>query len=693
MATLQQTLRGLPSADTQTMRGPGGVLQQKKTLQQATQQAGLQAAPLTPMAAQTLGASPDAAKMAGTPQQVKSALEQAAAPQQPLDLQTALRQKQYQRAATPEEMERLTKSASMQTLGGLGDRVTNMVKAEKKKVDTVEKIDVPIVAEYLGKSTEPIKETLKKLRDKPDDMTLQKAVADYFGKVLSTDEINSLFVPQAEAITGAAAAAIGPTEAEAPAFTLADMAQDPEFGYTIPQLAQLLEVPETALAGYTVEDLQARINQIQAQEFEQAKQLEATAVSPLTGAAERQLAQEAARELSSIGITATEADIQNLTNDIASANMVTFGNEQMTYEQALSDENISNFIKAYLEAPAGSQTRKDMETAEPTLTAFANKHATVLTQAAANLGAGVTQFGTLQSENKALISNLLGNVDIDPTVLEDLVPGSTKFSDVKLEAKSSPILNYLETKEPDQRKKFTTELNTIKADNPNIGKEVAKLTPEQLSNLNIENNGKRWKLYKNTLDDYKTVSRLESDDTAELLRNYSATLDSPEQVNTDIENNKIMTNLGFGDTTYNTGTLPIVNEKVDTAKLKDTFLANNPEPTVADAADGKTKVAAFNYKSPAVPSPGSSKERVLQYWSDFGRSGTVPTFEQIKQRLADTDANIFDLADSGTLGKWGINYNELFDYLVSDLKINFDPTTVSVPDLDLGNLPNFQIRL
>jgi len=83
MATLQQTLRGLPKADDQLTRGPGGVLQRTPTLQQATKQTGVAVGPTTPLAAQLMGAGPQAAKMAGTPQQMQATLD------------TALRTKQY----------------------------------------------------------------------------------------------------------------------------------------------------------------------------------------------------------------------------------------------------------------------------------------------------------------------------------------------------------------------------------------------------------------------------------------------------------------------------------------------------------------------------------------------------------------------------------------------------------------------
>lgn len=641
MATLRQSLRGLPRADTQTMRGPGGVLQQKKTLQEATQQAGLPAAPTTPMGAQMLGATPKAADMTGTPQQLKSALQQSVAPQQPADLQTALRQKQYQRAVTTEEMEKLSKSASMQALGGLGDRVTNMVNQEKKKGDAVAKIDVPIVATYDGKSTEPIKETLKQLRASPNDMTLQQAVANYFGRVLTSDEINALFVPQAEAVAGGAAAAIGPTTPGAPVFTLANMVQDPEFGYTLPQLSQLLQVPEATLANYTVEDLQAKINQVQAQEFEQSKQLQATAVSPLAGAAERQLAQEASRELSSIGIAVTESDVQNLVNDIASANMVTFNGKQMTYEQALSDENISQFVKAYLEAPANSKTKADMKAAEPTLTAFADKHAGILTTAAANLGAGATQFKTIQDFN----TGVLNKSGLSKTTLEKLLPGVVGFLDKQIDIEKIPTLKYLNNLPDADRSLASNEINQAVANGLITPAEFNALTVDELNKLGIGKPKSNWAQWKAYNDKIKEIADIDDTDYNTLMQSAFSDVSDINTAQSYIQKGNALRTLGLDPGVKLTS--------LDPSKLKSTIMDANKSISLTDAAK-MAKIPAWSKQPLGTPNvPAGVQGDILAKLQPLLEDGSLTAEEMDAPGSAVQSLNIDELVALEDLSRNG----------------------------------------
>ncbi len=730
MATLQQTLRGLPQADDQISRGPGGVLQQKKTLQQATQQLGAQVAPTTPLGAEIAGVGPQSAKMAGTPQQLGAALKAAGEPAP--DLQTALRRKQARKEATAEEQQRITKSADMQKLGGLGDRVTNFIDDQMQKLAVTQEqaaiapAAVGTVQEFEGKPVAAIADTLQKLRTAtPGTEEYNQLLIDvntHFGRdqqgklPLSATELASLYQSADQTIGAAAGKTIEDLSVE-------DLLQDPQFGYDTKQLSELLGVPETEIAGLTVKQLSDKVNQVASTEFGQAQALRQKAVSPLAGAAERGLAREAGRELSAVGVRASEADVQRIAEAVSRADQVTFAGQVMSAEDALSDDNISAVVKDYLESPEDSDIRKELRESEPELAKFIDSHQAVLTEAAKRIDTGATEFKKVQEDNKKLISDAMGGIPLDPAVQKALFPGSTGLAKKRFTTQDSPILTHLQNKTPDEKKTFASQISEVASINPSTSEEISKLTPEQLATLNIEGNGKRWKSYKNILDDNITASNLEPNETESLLALYSPSIISPEQVNTDIQNNTIMSNLGFGDSAYTTGTLPVVDGKLNTETLKDTFLKNNPKPTVAEAAEGTAKAAEFKYAGPKIPEFNTPQARVLEDWGDIGKSGQTPDINTVSDRISNlvygtraqtplsvvlgtgtevSPVDIFwwkksvidDLKASGTWSKWGLTDADANRINPDPLaNINIGEIRVDPMDINLGNLPGLDIRV
>jgi hypothetical protein len=373
MATLQQILRGLPQADEQLVRGPGGVLQRGRTLKEATKKAGLAAAPTTPMGAEFLGVDKQVSKMAGTPQQMQATL------------QTALRQKQYGRETTEQEAGAMTKSVDMQKLGGLGGRVQSMIDSETEKLKKAT-TTAGVVPKFGEEELTP--EVISKLQElqntSPGSEDYNQLIIDIntaLGKTLQTalgaEQLLSLYQTSAQAIGDVAAKTIINPED----IRVADLL--PELGYTAEDLAGLLNVPITSIQEYTVEDLQSKINQVSSEEFTKTQQLEQQATSPYVGIAQRGLARETARELSAVGIRATEADMQRLEESIARADMISFppGTPKRPIAEALADSEISAMIKEIVESPKGSQLRIDIENQAPDFYKFITDNEAILKEA------------------------------------------------------------------------------------------------------------------------------------------------------------------------------------------------------------------------------------------------------------------------------------------------------------------------
>lgn len=566
MATLQQTLRGLPQADDQITRGPGGVLQQKKTLQQATQQAGLAAAPLTPLAAQMTGADEQAAKMAGTPQQLQAALKQAT---EPMELQTALRRKPVRTEATAAELQTIQKSGDMQKLGGLGDRVTNLIKDEYKKLSSTA-VDLLAVTEYLGKPLAPIADKLLALKNNPQDMNAQLAVAEYFGKALDPiGEVPKLFKSTAESVGTAAAGAVRDLKDIPISEIIGDL------GYDIPSLSGLLGIAEADLQKYSVEDLQAKVNQLSSEEFSASQQLQQTATSRLVGAAERGLAREAGRELSATGIGAAEADVQGLVDAVNSSDQITFLGQTKSYRDWLADEEISAMIKEVVESPEGSKLRTDLEKNYPEFYSFVKNNEGSLKLLTSSIQTGATQFKQIQDKNKKFLEDS-GLSDAALKIYADkftgLLANEIKPTDI-------PVVDYISTlKSDDEKKKFSDTLNTIVSTDPKLAAEINDLSKDQLIALGIgqpESNWSKMTSYNQRIDE---IGKIKDSDYDRLIGETFSDVSSLELAQENIKTGNILKTLGLDSGVSVTS--------LDPESLKKNLLDGKTKISVVDAAAG-----------------------------------------------------------------------------------------------------------
>lgn len=555
MATLQQTLRGLPKADDQLTRGPGGVLQRSPTLQEATKQAGLVAAPTTPMAAQMTGASQQAAKMAGTPQQLQAALQQST--EQPT-LQTALRQKQYGREVTGAEAGAMTKSADMQKLGGLGDRVTNMIQGEFKK---------PVATDVdLSNDLDILREELKK-----DPTGKSQAAMDAMLRIVQSgqnlDDVTKLIPEAATAIANVAAKSIrDPKTVKAAEFL-------PDLGYDENSLAELLGVTPEELREYSVEDLQNKVNQVASQEFTKTQQLQQQAASSLVGAAERSLAREAARELSAVGVRASEADMQRLANEISTAEQVTLFGQTRSITDWLADDNVSAMIKDVVESPEGSPLRKSMEAEAPGLYQFITRNETILKEAAAALGKGTAEFQDIQAFNKEQFKGL------SDAAIAVYAPGATDPRSKRITAEDFPILAYRAGLSDADRQIVDNELNMLQAKNPAMAAKISKLTVDELAALGIGKPGSNYDKmikYNQNIDNIDAIPDM--DGNAIISAVYSD-VGSVRAANELIDDNNALVAMGYPSGV--SATAPI-----DPKQIKKDVIASNPKVSLADAVAG-----------------------------------------------------------------------------------------------------------
>lgn len=486
MASLATTIQ---DNSKKLKRGPDGQLTEEtgEETQSLASKAGLSAPPTTPAGVGMIGGNADQQKMAGTPAQMGKALSLATDPSQ--TLADARRRTQVRTEQTTAEQAEAQKSENLKSLGGLGDRVGDFINAQRAKLEDKSKtatgVDTQASTDYqnnTGQATDlaPIKDILAQLRADPNNMELQLQVNKYLGRninsVIAPEEIDSLYEGATAAVSRAGAQTVDDS------LTGEDLFAMPSFGYTPDQLSNLLGIPADQLNGMNVGQLREAINKTTEQEFNKTTDLQKQAVNPNAGAAERNLAQQAGQEASQTGLRTAEQNAKDINQQIANADTVLFGGKETKIDDLLKDENVSKIVEDYLNAPAGSSTRAQLERTEPGLTDFIKKNQSLFDEASKQLQGGAKGFGDIQTANKN-VANFGDNGSLSDDVAKNLIPGFGELASKKITAEDAPVLGYLSGKEGPEQKTAVGNLNSFSSSFPEYTKELASLTPKQLDAL------------------------------------------------------------------------------------------------------------------------------------------------------------------------------------------------------------------
>lgn len=516
--------------------GPNGELTEETgdEIQNLSKKAGLPAPPVTPLGGQMIGAGPDQTKMLGTVPQKQAAMNlanqaggqnianqtiqnQAATnvqPQGQQNLATAQREQQVRSTATAQEQASQNKSQAMQDLGQLGDRVNDFVNAQRQSLETaagqagtsggVQEAVSSTAQAAAGQDPAALKNDLQALEKDPNNQQLMAQINNEMGRdpntVIQPAEISGLYQSAVDAISQGGANAINNS------LTASDLFKMPNFGYTPDQLSGLLGVPANQLAGMTVGQIRDQVQNLTTQEYSKTANLGAQAVSGELGTAERGLAQQAGKEASRVGTRATEADMNNLDTQIKNADQVQFGGQSYNVNDLLSNTGMSKVITDYMNAAPGSASRTQIEQTEPQLVDFINKNQAVLSDAATAMGNTASALTATQQANKQAFT--VNGVSLDPNLVKNLVPDSGKVTATNY--KSLALPQYLNTLGAQAGAGVINQLNTANSSHPEVVNGLNKLTPDQLSQLNIGGAGK----WANAMQALTTTDQLKSVDTS-----------------------------------------------------------------------------------------------------------------------------------------------------------------------------------
>lgn len=647
MATLADKIKAAKG----TYKGPGGVLGEtsQEELQQLSGKAGLQAPPTTAIGAAMLGASPDQQKMAGSPAQMQNALR-LSQELQGQTLETIQRRHQGRTEVTAQEAAARGKAEGLQGLSDVGTRVSGLIQAEKDKlVATQVQQQIPQTA---AAATSTVAD-LRILQSNPQDMAaiqrVNQALGRDAGSLLTPDEIKGLYESQIDAVVRTGAEAVRNN------LTVQDLTTLPAFGYDLPTLGNLLGIDPTTLGQYSITDLQAAVKAVGDQYLSETANLEAQAGSQALGGAERDLARGAAREASTTGLRATEADFQRLQDSIASAGVVQFGGQSYRVEDLLGSDRISQVISDYLKAPEGSSTRLQLDQTEPALVNWITENQKALGEAASQLTKGVEQFSTIQKTNEA-VGNY-GRTQLAPEVPGSLIPGyGTGLQSQYLETSTVPMVQYLNSLRTDHAETAVDLVNLLSKEFP---EELASLSRDDLSRLQLHRgvDSPAIQTLRKAQEASAQVANLSPDDTDTIVNLFTGgEFQTESDLQQGLDDYAAAAVLGLGSYGTAGGFDQDRDHRPDTGRFLDTIKSSVPtQSSLKDILEGKTvtEIPSVRFERFSTETLSPTQQRVFTSLRDAALDGEITGQEILDSDLVRDEELLREMKDSGLAKKLG----------------------------------------
>jgi len=506
----------------ETLRAAGGGL--FETSREEAQKRGV----ITPLGTKTagLGATPDEAKMSGTPAQKTSSIRSAIRGELPetQTLQQTLRQQQTRTAATAEEQQRLADIQKLQQFSGLEQRVEEMVGAQLGTAfatgpTAINLTETVITDPNTGEALTPEQiSMLDRIVNPLSDGDKNQALLEFnqslgrttFSEALTAEEVEAYFRGQIEAAAGATAAKTSTLDE----LVRAGAIDFQKLGFSnLDEVASLIGMESTEeLAGLTVEDLVQQIDSVIEEEYNKVEQLQTVVEDVNTSPTQRAEAKAVLREMGVLGIRAAESSLDQVAEDIMDTSTVTIAGQDLTIEEMLNNEYLSGLAKTYF---TGTDEEKQLIKDDSDLSNLVNyleTHKEVFEGAVDAVEQGVADFYSLQQKNKD-IANTNGGV-IDDGLMDKLYAGKwDKITTEDLTESVPPIIAAINNKSK------TTDAVQVKETIDFLTSEYTHLTDEligftafELDKLGITNpSSEAWKDKLYHLDKEAKLDNLNSD--------------------------------------------------------------------------------------------------------------------------------------------------------------------------------------
>jgi hypothetical protein len=562
-----------------------------------TSQAGVLAPPTTPAGVGMLGGNQHQQKMAGTPAQKQSAMTfvQQKGPDQ--TLATEQRLASSKRALTAEEEAAKQKAGKLEQLATIPEQVNQAIQAQMSKLAEAKPVQAAVVGAEAGSNQAQL---LEKLRANPADTeTLAKlnvAMGRAPNTAMTAQELEKLYQSSTAAIAQAGAQAV---DNNIGVGTLS--------GIDTTELSQVLGMTPEQVAGMTVSQLTDAVNAQRQAEFTRTQQAQAEMSRGLAGAAEQAAMRQQLREFSTTGVRSREADVQKIENAVESGETVDFGGKSYEIGELLSDDNISEMITDFINAPT-SAAAAELRKSSPALVKFIEDNQAVLKAATDVMKQTVGKLGQITKANQALVT--YGNTSLPRNLVSQILPESAVFGGKAIDPQSVPVLKAINALPPERREQAATNLSRLEALNPELSKQVAGLSEDEIRKLDLGNpNSPAIRAIEDNLNFTKQLAAINPNNTDEVLTLLTGTPTTEKELQASLDMEKSLAELGIKSTGAFAANFDRNRDgKVDNAKdvIKDLLAPKS----IRDILGGARTSASLN-KPVSSAAPSGIMENVL----------------------------------------------------------------------------------
>jgi len=441
--------------------------------------------PLSPAAVKTQGGTPQQAAMAGTPaakQSLYKPLEDTQKTLQQAQRQTQMLDKQRQQA----QDQAAAKMDRLKQLGTMGAQIEGLIQQRLGSQQgatsglATQNIAAPVINQA---AIDLLPETqraaaaaaLQAYASAADVNAKQQALVSLsaaLNRPVKDSDIGDYFQQLPELATAAAKQAVGTS------ITLGNL--QPSW-LNVQQTAADLGISEQELQGYTPEQLQAKLQEVESNEYNRIANLKAEYATAV-GARKLQIQNELT-QLGQAGATGTEAQFDRMQQAVDEGQTLMVGGQEMSIEDILTKDSLSNLISDAASNPQALAELKRTPGYEA-LAGWIESNQTELNELATGMRSDVRSFEGVQS-NLADIQSNLGN--LSSVILGDIPQYATQAQLDELNTKlaSSGLYQSIQA-DPG----FKAQLEA----NPKLAEQLKNKTKEEIDNLKsitdmVKNNG------------------------------------------------------------------------------------------------------------------------------------------------------------------------------------------------------------